>query len=83
MAEIRYSREAVKALKKAPRSVAQRILARIDALARAPETVAQHVRKLTGRPGYRVRVGDWRVIFEHRGSRIDILEIGPRGRIYD
>ena len=83
MAEVCYSREAVKALKKAPRSVAQRILARIDALARAPETVWQLVRKLNGRPGSRVRVGDWRVIFDRRGSRIDFFEIGPRGRIYD
>ena len=58
MAKVCYSREVVKALKKAPRSIAQRILARVDVLARALETVGQLVCKFNGRPGSRVLVGD-------------------------
>jgi len=40
--------------------------------------------KLSGREGYRMRVGDWRVIFEKDDDvlLILVLEIGSRGGIY-
>jgi mRNA interferase RelE/StbE len=40
---------------------------------------------LRGRPGYRLRVGDWRVIFEldHEERRLVVLDIGPRSDFYD
>jgi mRNA interferase RelE/StbE len=43
------------------------------------------VRKLVGRPGYRLRIGDWRVLIEiDRGPRIiTVNRILPRGRAYD
>jgi mRNA interferase RelE/StbE len=41
------------------------------------------VKKLQGRDGYRLRVGDWRVIFDRDGVVLAILEIGPRGSIYE
>jgi len=37
---------------------------------------------LSRRPGYRLRVGDVRIIFERSGERIDILTIGSRGSVY-
>ena len=41
-------------------------------------------KKLVGRPGYRLRVGDWRVIYELESGRlvVRVLEIGPRGGVY-
>ncbi len=44
-----------------------------------------NVTPLKGRPGYRLRVGDWRVVYEldHAGRRLIVLDIGPRGSIYD
>jgi mRNA interferase RelE/StbE len=45
--------------------------------------MANNVKKLQGRDGYRLRVGDWRVIFDRDGVVLDILEIGPRGSIYE
>lgn len=41
------------------------------------------VRMLSGMPGsYRLRVGDWRVIFRQEPERILIDRVLPRGRAY-
>jgi mRNA interferase RelE/StbE len=39
--------------------------------------------KLQDRDGYRLRVGDWRVIFDEDETVLHILQVGPRGGIYD
>jgi mRNA interferase RelE/StbE len=39
--------------------------------------------KLQGREGYRLRVGDWRVILGEDGNVLNILDVGPRGGVYD
>jgi len=43
------------------------------------------VTKLVGRSGYRLRVGDWRVIYELQAEQFMLLvvKIGPRGDIYE
>ena len=56
---------------------------KIDQLAVEPAQLANQVKKLKGRSGYRLRVGDWRVIFDDNGDVLDILAIGPRGSIYE
>ena len=61
MYAITLSRHAVRSLKRIEERQRQAVRDRIDALARAPEL---DVRKLTGRPGYRLRVGDWRILYE-------------------
>ena len=38
---------------------------------------------LQGRTGIRLRVGDWRVIMDEDGNVLAVLDIGPRGGIYD
>lgn len=45
-----------------PRDQALRIRRRLDELARDPLNAA-NVKKLTENPGYRLRVGDWRVVY--------------------
>ncbi|MDY6400446.1 MAG: hypothetical protein SPL10_04310 [Synergistales bacterium] len=40
------------------------------------------MKKLSGREGYRLRVGDYRVIFDMYGNVIYIDRIGNRGDIY-
>jgi mRNA interferase RelE/StbE len=37
---------------------------------------------LVGESGYRLRVGDWRVIFEVADSTMIILRVKPRGGAY-
>jgi len=32
---------------------------------------------------FRLRVGDWRVVFSENGEIIAVIRIAPRGRAYD
>lgn len=40
------------------------------------------IKSLTGRDGYRLRVGNYRVLFDMTESAIIVYEIGSRGQIY-
>ena len=71
--EIRYNRAAIKALMKMPSNTARLIRSKIEQYASDPESMANNVKKLQGRDGYRLRVGDWRVIFDRNGVVLDIL----------
>jgi mRNA interferase RelE/StbE len=81
--EIRYSKAATKALLRMPANTARLIRSKIEQYASNPDSMANNIKKLQGRDGYRLRVGDWRVIFDRNGVVLDILEIGPRGSIYE
>jgi len=81
---ILFTRSAEKALRAMPRDVVARIRERLDEIARDPHGRHGDVTKLQNRPGYRIRVGDWRVIYEIDGESLIILvlRIGPRGEVY-
>lgn len=66
-----------------PTAAARLIRSKIEQYAEAPASLANNVKKLQGRDGYRLRVGDWRVIFDQDGVVLDVLQIGPRGSIYE
>ena len=59
------------------------ITAKIDQYAADPGAQATNVKKLRGREDYRLRVGDFRVVFSETDDTITIHDIGPRGGIYD
>ena len=40
------------------------------------------IKKLQGTDGYRLRVGNFRILFNIDGIIIDIIDIGNRGQIY-
>ena len=84
MYQVEYSARAIKALKAIPPNWRERIFCKIETLAKNPFE-SSNVKKLHGRDGYRLRVGDWRVIYEIDGGKIILLviDIGPRGGIYD
>lgn len=81
---VEYSKEARKSLKGMPRNVAKLILEKIEALAADPFTANNNLRKLTNHPGYRLRVGDWRVVYLVQEERlvIAVVRIAPRGEVY-
>ena len=82
MKPILYRPAARKALRKMPANMARRIVGKIEDYANSPASQAANVKALRGRDGIRLRVGDWRVIMLD-GEVLDILDIGPRGSIYE
>ena len=84
MFTIQFSRAARKALKAMPRNTAETILEKIDALAADPTAPNNNVKKLTRHPGYRLRVGEWRVVYtmNERILEIHVIRIAPRGSVY-
>ncbi len=65
-----------------PANTARLIRDKIDQYALNPASLAPNVVKLQGRDGYRLRVGDWRVIFNDDGAVLAVLKIAPRGSVY-
>lgn len=83
MKQISYTKSAIRALRRMPANTAMLIRTKIEAYATAPASQANNVKSLKGREGIRLRVGDWRVIMDDQGNVLAVLEIGPRGGIYD
>ena len=83
MKRVVYTHAASKALSRMPTNTARLIRSKIEQYANDPSSLARNVVKLQGREGHRLRVGDWRVIFDDEGAVLQILQIGPRGGIYD
>ncbi len=83
MKEVRYTRQALKALRKMPADMAERIITKIEQYAEEPDSLSNNVKALKGREGIRLRVGDWRVIMNDEGVVLAVLEIGPRGSVYE
>ena len=54
-------------------------------LERAPAPIMDEVLARPAPPGYRLRVGDWRVIYdvEQRRVLVRVLRIAPRGGAYE
>jgi mRNA interferase RelE/StbE len=71
-----------KELNRLPDDVASRVLARLAGLETNPRP--QDVKKLKGRDAWRIRVGDYRVIYEvhDRVLQIIVIRIGHRREIY-
>lgn len=84
MAEYRieYMPAAVRALRKLPAEAGRRVVAKIEALAGNPRPAGAV--KLAGHEAYRVRVGDYRVIYGIADERLVVLivEVGHRRDVY-
>lgn len=84
MKRIAYSKDAAKTLNRMPGNVARLIRSKIEQYANDPESLANNVKALKGMEGrFRLRVGDWRVIFSETGEIIAIIKIAPRGGAYE
>lgn len=84
MFSIEYSKAARKALKAMPRNTARLIIEKIEALSTAQMPPNNNVKKLTNHPGYRLRIGDWRVVYtiHEQALLIAVVRIAPRGDVY-
>ena len=84
MYKITFKKEAAKSLNKIPRNVAKLIREKLEVIAADPYAEHPNTKKLQGRDGYRLRVGDWRVIYKIQNDKLVILvlRVGPRGEVY-
>jgi len=66
-----------------PRNIALTIGKKIKDLSNNPNEM-RNVKKLTNHPGYRLRVGDWRVIYTVNDNEllIHVINIKTRGEVY-
>ncbi len=83
MYEVFYQQQALKTLQKLPRNLSRLIREKIDQLAQDPHIPNPNVKLLEGRSGYRLRVGDWRVLYELFDDRlvIGVIKIKTRGDV--
>jgi mRNA interferase RelE/StbE len=81
---ITYTTQAAKALLRMPRNTANLIREKLAQIANDPFASNPNAKKLQSRSGYRLRVGDWRVIYEINKDQIVIIvmKIAPRGEVY-
>ena len=84
MFAVRYSKRALKALRKAEAGIAAGIMAKIDQLAADPFAKGLDTKRLQGRDGYRLRVGEWRVLhdLDTKAKSISIEDIADRKDAY-
>ena len=82
MKTVRFLAPARKALIK-HRNVAERLIAKIEQYAETPQTLANVVTELKGSTAKRLRVGNFRIVFEETIDEIIVTKIGPRGSIYE
>ncbi len=84
MYKVTYKKKAEQALSKLPHNLARRIRGKVDKIALNPYAQHNNVTKLRDRPGYRLRVGDWRVVYDINDGELIILvlKIAPRGKVY-
>jgi len=79
--EILFSDRALKHLKKMERDIQERVITVLERIRIKPE---KYVTKLVGDPGYKLRVGDYRIIMDIDSKKLQVLvlKIGHRKNIY-
>lgn len=84
MYKLIFAKEAQKALLQLPSNTALLVRQKLEQLAVDPYAPNLSARKLQNRSGYRLRIGDWRVIYEIQNEEllVLVLKIAPRGEVY-
>ena len=79
--DILFTDTSLKQFKKLEKKIQERIVKALERIRIRPEA---HVKKLVGDPGYRLRVGEYRVILDiHKDELIVlVIKIGHRKNIY-
>ena len=81
MYNIEWKEHALKNLNALEDSIARRIIKKVDELSENP--FSKDIKRLKGSNDFRLRVGDYRVIFSIEQNIIQILKVGHRKNIYD
>ncbi len=85
MWSVSYTAEAVRSLSRMDPRIAKRIRSKVLALARDPNAPNNNIKKLTGVEGFRLRVGDWRVVYvlRHQALSVIVIRVGHRSEVYE
>ncbi len=81
MYSIEWKEHALKNIEKLDISISRRIIKKIEELSESP--FSKEIKKLKNSNDFRLRVGDYRVIFSIEQNTIQILKIGHRKNIYN
>jgi mRNA interferase RelE/StbE len=84
MYQLKYRRQARNYLARLPIKIKSRIVEKLHEIKENPDDPNLDVDKLRGESGYRLRVGQYRVIYTLNKSQliIEVVRIRPRGDIY-
>ena len=81
MFKISWTKRALEDLDKLEKPISTRIINKISKLLENPYNL--DIKRLKGITGYRLRVGDYRVIFDIEKDTIFILNVGHRRNVYE
>ena len=62
--------------------MALRIMSKLEDYAANPAAFTNVVTEMVGQDYMRLRIGDFRVLFQETSTEIIVLDLGPRGGIY-
>jgi mRNA interferase RelE/StbE len=82
---VEFTKSAKKEFNTLPLNIQDRIVEALQVLAINPYSELLHIKKLKGQDGlYRIRVGDYRLVYEVQNNKLIILviKIGHRREVY-
>jgi mRNA interferase RelE/StbE len=84
MYELKYRRQARNYLARLPLKIKSIIVNKLHELAANPDNPSLDIDVLQGRKGFRLRVGQYRVIYTRQDDQliIEVVKVRPRGDIY-
>ena len=84
MYKLKYRRQARNYLARLPLKIKSAIVNTLHELAANPDNPSLDIDDLKGRKGFRLRVGQYRVIYTRQDDQLilEIVKIRPRGDIY-
>ena len=80
--DIFITKSADKKLRSLPPKLEQSIREAINKIAKDPERADLDIRTLSGQPGYRLRVGGWRVLYTLDETGLSVKVVASRGSAY-
>lgn len=84
MYKLKYRRQARNYLARLPQKIKSAIVNELHRLAADPDNPSLDIHILRGREGFRLRVGQYRVIYTRQDDylTIEVVKIRPRGDVY-
>ena len=75
MAQVSVKRGAQRLMRRLDKRTAKRLLVALQKLEDDPDRDDLNIRRLADTAGFRLRVGDWRILFDRDGDRITVQAI--------